>query len=174
MADETIAGPGHNSVIEISEEKYHAYVGRHADLEEQAQIIAKKKKNLRKQMRADGIRLTEFDAASKLAELKRDDVDDHFRHLQQYLRWNRVPIGEQFELNIPEAAGGFEDEAAILARATATATQDGFWAGIRNRPMGENPHDDNTDAGQAWIKAWHDGQARRNAESLDPLDDDGE
>lgn len=175
--DQTAApGAGHNS-IGVSEDKYHAFMAAHIDLDEQAAIIAQKRKKLRKSMRAEGIRLTEFDAAMKFAEMSRADVQDHFVHLQQYMRWNRHPVGTQFSLDLGgSASGDFEDEEAIKARASETAIQDGFFAGISNKPMSSNPHDDNTDAGQAWIKAWHDGQERRKAESIDPLDDtdDGE
>ena len=169
---DTTAGPGHNSTIEIGEGKFHAYLAAHGDLDEQIAALRGKRKKLRKQMRADGVRLTEFDAALKFADMSRVDVEDHYVHLQHYMRWLRHPVGTQFNLALGEPADDFEDEEAVLAKAREGAIQDGFWAGIRNRPMGENPHEEATEAGQAWIGAWHDGQKQRTAENIDPLDDE--
>lgn len=169
---DTTPSVGHNSTIEIGEGKYHAYVAAHADLDAEIEGLKAKRKKLRKKMRADGIRLVQFDAAQTLAAMKRSDVEDHFLHLKQYMTWNRHPIGTQFGLDLGEPQeGDFEDEDVVLAKAKESAIQEGFWAGITNKPMSENPHDDNTDAGQAWIQAWHDGQEKRAAENIDPLDD---
>lgn len=165
---------GHNSQIEISESRFLSYVAAHGDLEQQIEALNGKRRKLRKSMKADGIRLAEFDAFQKFHLMARADVEDHFRHLEQYLKWGRHPIGTQFSLNLGGGGDDFEDEAAVIARANEGSVEAGFWAGLRNEPMSENPHDEGTDAGQAWIEAWHDGQARRKAEDVDPLDDDDE
>ena len=162
---------GHNS-IEVSEADFLKFFADHSDLEEQIEILATKKKRLRKAMRHAGIRLTEFDAMRKFQDMQRKDIEDHFVHLKAYMSWGRVPLGTQFSFDLaPESDEPSEEE--IIAKATENATSEGFLAGLKNKPASDNPHDGHSHAGQAWIKAHHDGLERRNHElSVDPMSDD--
>lgn len=169
---ETI-GAGHNSGTDVSEGAFLADLAAHSDLDFKIKNLMDLRKKLRKEMRAKGVRLTEFDTARKFANMKRDDVQDHFVHLAEYMRWMRHPIGTQFNLDLPsDQEGDFEDDDVILARSIENAVQDGFMAGLSNKDMNENPHDTGSDIGQKWIEAWHDGQKRRGHESIDPHDND--
>jgi hypothetical protein len=163
---------GHNSEIEIGEADFLKFFADHSDLEEQIESLSAKRKKLRKHMRAAGVRLTEFDAMRKLQNMQRKDVEDHFVHLKHYMAWGRVPMGTQFSFELdPESDE--EPEEKIIARAVEEATSAGFLAGLKNVAPSENPHDGNSDQGQAWIKAHHDGLAQREHElSVAPMSDD--
>ncbi|MEM7211961.1 MAG: hypothetical protein AAF479_08715 [Pseudomonadota bacterium] len=159
---------GHNS-IEVTEADFLKFFADHSDLEEQIEILATKKKRLRKAMRHAGIRLTEFDAMRKFQDMQRKDIEDHFVHLKAYMSWGRVPLGTQFTLDI-EPVQDEEPEEKIIARAVEEATSEGFLAGLKNLSPAENPHDGNSEQGQAWLKAHGDGVARREHElSVDPM-----
>lgn len=172
MPKDTSPPVGHNSTIEVSEAEFLKFLANHEDLDARIKVLTDQRKKLRKSMRTAGVRLVEFDAFRKFADMTRGDVQDHFTHLKHYMEWGRIPIGTQFALNFGDVVDD-EDDEAIIKRAVDDATQAGFMAGLKNLPETENPHDANTAPGQAWIKAHHDGLSRREHElSVDPMSDD--
>ena len=172
MPKDTSPGAGHNS-IEVIEADFLKFLADLEDLDAKIKVLTDQRKKHRKTMRAAGIRLTEFDAFRKFSDMTRGDVQDHFTHLKQYMEWGRIPIGTQFDLNLDDPIDDDEDDEQIIQRAVSDATQAGFMAGLKNMPDTENPHDGNTEAGQAWIKAHHDGLERRKHElSFEPMSED--
>lgn len=177
MPKDSSPGPGHNIDIGVPQEVFLSHLAKHNALMEVEQNAKAARKKFRKQMKADGIRLKEFDTLVMFNDMNRDDVKDHFEHLHAYMVFARHPIGHQFEMLIdPTGSDGFSEKGdeIPIEQAMENATQAGFWAGLHDKPMSESPHDDNTEIGQAWIKAWHDGQDMKPSTEPMSADDDAD
>lgn len=167
--DTEAATIGHNSTILVTEDQFHAFKFRHIDAQAKLEKARAEKNKLRKEMKAAGINLGDFDAHMRLTNLSRDEAQDHLNHLAHYLRWSRVPLGEQIPLDLGVPSDPLEkDDDAAIQHIVEDAIKAGFLAGLSGHPDTENPHDGNTDAGQAWIGAHRDGLAKRDLE-IDPM-----
>lgn len=140
---------------------------RHAkiigDLEHERQQVQQKLKKARKEARADNIKLMNFDAMRRVADLTRDDQAEHMAHNIAYLRYLRVPVGTQLSLALDPAGGPDETDAEVAARVGADAEANGWRAGLAGAWEDDNPHEANSVAGQRWIKGYREAQKKAAA-----------
>lgn len=179
MKDTSEAGPGngHNS-IGVDEGAFLRFVAAFADVDAELEQVRSRRKKLRKQAKAEGIRLGDLDFALKVRNLDDNEAREKLAHTATYLRWLKAPLGMQFELFGESASGSFLDEAdsEAEARIMERAEGDGFVAGVQGKPDSDNPHDASGSVGQRWLKGKRDGEeSRKGVERLTPdEDEDGE
>ncbi len=156
---ESPAGVGHN-VIGIDRADFHTWVARHAAVDAQCEAANVERRRVRKEMRAAGILLSEFDAMSKLAQLPVDEQATKLQASRYYLEYLGSELGTQISMHFGQGEDPFDgDEAKVAARTAEAAEGAGFQAGLKG--VGNNPHEGNTPAGQAWIKGNHEGVDQR-------------
>ena len=152
-------GPGHN-VIGIDRADFHKWVARHAAVEAECEAANVERRRVRKEMRAVGILLSEFDAMSKLAQLPVDEQAVKLQASRYYLEYLGSELGTQISMHFGEPENPYDgDSAAAEAKAAELAEGAGFQAGLKGTE--NNPHEGNTRAGQAWMKGHHDGADQR-------------
>ena len=152
-------GAGHN-VIGISREDFNKWVARHANAEADCETANVKRRKVRKEMRAAGIALTEFDAMRKLAELPEDEQAVKIQNSRYYLEYFGSRLGTQMSLHFDEPADPFGTEASVPDPKIAELAEGrGFQSGLTGK--GDNPHEGNTLAFQAWVKGNNEGQDQR-------------
>lgn len=144
-----------------TQDEFLAWVRELVKAEEALENAKSARRRVRKQAKAAGIELGYADATTKMTEWAPSEVREHFRVMQQYAEWMKLPVGTQLDLfgGIPEAAlPDLDFKAAGFAAATTG----------RGAP-GEPPNSVPADQVQNWMAGWHEGQAF-NAPS--PLKDD--
>ncbi len=156
---ETPSSAGHN-VIGIDRADFNKWVARHAAAEAECEVANVNRRKIRKEMRAEGIKLIQFDAMRKLIELTRDEQAETLVHSRYYLEWLGSPLGHQITMDFDEGEDPFDgDAAAAEAKVAEAAEGAGFQAGLTG--AGNNPHEENTPAGQGWMKGHHEGADQR-------------
>lgn len=145
---------GDNSTL--TEADFLALVHKHASATAKLKAAQSERKALRKQMRAAGVVLGDFDAAVRMTEWPREEVTETFENRVQYLRWLRVPIGFQFDL-FEALDADAQDDDERLAALVAGAETEGWQKAVLGGAEADNPHEANAPAGQAWIKGFRDG-----------------
>ena len=158
-ATDEAAGVGHNKPP-LTEADFNALLARLGAAESEKQIAQAKVSKIRKEMKAAGILLKNFDAMRTLADLPRQEQQVQLAHSRYYLQWLRSPLGSQMTLGFDEQADPLtEDDAAVEARIVEDAAGDGHRAGVTGKLFEKDcPHDANTKAGQAWIGAYRAAQ----------------
>lgn len=158
---------GHNS-IGVDQPTFDKYVAKISAAESKVAIAKEELKKARKAARAEGIILGVFDRTRQLADMTRSEQTTEMIHTATYLRWLRAPIGAQFEFNLDADPHEEETDEAATSRLIQDAEAAGWRAGLEGKLWeDDNPHDGNTDVGQAWLKGFRDGQAK-NAEAMKP------
>lgn len=97
------------------------------------------------------------DAAKEALKIhKAGNATDKVAYLQKLASYLRI-LGTPLE----------SDQADLFAKPSGSQTpedkakEQGFGAGILGLPMTDNPHGVESEIGQAWLNAWHDGQKER-------------
>ncbi len=159
---EPAPGAGHNSAG-VTPEVFNKHLALIEASEAECKIAAQKRVTLRKSARADGIKLTEFDAMRKVAGLTRLEQIDKLTAARDYLVFLRSPLGAQMKLDFDSLSPFSEtDDATALARIAADAESDGYRAGLAGVVWEDgNPHEVPSDEGQGWLKGYRDGQVNR-------------
>ncbi len=159
------AGEGHN-LIGIDQPTFNAWVAKISGAEAECKTANERRNKLRKQMRAGGIKLGVFDAMRRLVELPRTEQAEDLTHSRYYLEWLRSPLGHQITMAFDAPGDAFdEDDKAAEARIVDDARGAGWRAGLAGKWEDDNPHEVNSEPGQAWLGAYRDGQ-KKNAEAL--------
>jgi ribosome modulation factor len=104
---------------------------------------------LRKQAKAEGFKLRIMDEAVRIHEAEDDEIiAQEIKDRVQMAAWMGLPVGSQL--------GMFDTD--HLAPLVDRARSEGKVAGA----LGKEPrsaYDESTEAGQAWLEGWNDGQA---------------
>jgi hypothetical protein len=134
----------------VSKELFHVHAAALAKDERKRDEIQGRIRNRRKQMKADGINLQVFDAVRKLAKLDPADIIDAL---------NTQTLYGQFDGVVPFTQLSFIDALDMSDEAIAQRARGaGLIAGREGRDMSDNPNAPDSEAGQAWIQGWHEGQ----------------
>lgn len=105
-------------------------------------------KGARNAFKASGGVLGDLDDMIRLRDLGHEEAMSTFQRRAAYARrLGTLPRATQLEM----FDGVTVDPAADRAR------DEGKWAGLTGKPVGECPHDENLPQGQAWIEGWHAG-----------------
>lgn len=119
------------------------------EAEAQKDKAVAKLRTARKTAKDDGIVLADLDAVRRLAKLAPNEIAEMHNNGVRYSRLLNVPFYSQMEMFDPE-----EGDVDILEKAAA----DGELAGKLGRGLNANPHDEDTEAGQAWMKGYYAGE----------------
>jgi len=151
MARATQPDKAHNVPDTMSEEDILA-----ARAAEERLIATIKAANLarsrfRKVLRGKGVKLVNWDAAKRMAELEKDEVKGDLRETFAYMRaFKALPAGTQAEL-FPTAEKPDPSK----------AYNDGFQKGVKGEGKRIPPPEFSSgDNGQQWLKGWDDGQKK--------------
>ncbi len=156
---------GHN-LIGIDQNDFNGWVAKIAAVEAECKIANQKRTKLRKQMRTEGVKLGVFDAMRKLVELDRTEQAEQLSHSRYYLEWLRSPLGHQITMEFEATGDAFDDdEEGAAARIIEDAKGAGWRAGLAGKWEDDNPHEVNSEPGQAWLGEYRDGQ-KKNAKAL--------
>ncbi len=156
---------GHNSAG-VTPEVFNRHLALIEAADAEIAIANKKRSTLRKAARADGIKLTEFDAMRKVAGLSRLEQIEKLTAARDYLIYLRSPLGAQMKMDFDSVDPFNETDDAARERIAADAEADGYRAGLAGvKWEDDNPHQPLTPEGQAWIKGYREGQTNR-AEAL--------
>ena len=160
MSDAAI---GHNLAdgIGVDEESFLQHAKTIGALEAEKKVLQAKINKARKAAKADGIQLGIFDAMRKIADLSRPEQQEHISHSKAYLVWLKSPIGLQFSLDLeddPSLDPGEEADERIAAQVVEDARGAGYRAALKGEWMDTNPHEANSEAGQAWIAGYNEAQ----------------
>lgn len=156
---------GHNSAG-VTAEMFNKWWARIERADAKCKIANDERVADRKQARADGIKLTEFDAMRKVAGLPRIEAIEKLTAARDYLIFMHSPLGAQMTMDFDAVDPLNEDDKAARVRIEADAETDGYRAGLAGvKWEKDNPHEPLTPEGQAWIKGYRDGQTNR-AEAL--------
>ena len=138
---------------ELNGDQLRAFMRMHAEAEERCRIANESRKKLRKEMKAAGINLGDFDAINRMTDWGRDEVNETFDRRRQYAVWLKLPIGTQGGL-----FDGSEDDAPEVSQETQedAAFAKGYQAGVkglaRDVPEGFREFD------QKWLEGYTAGQ----------------
>lgn len=155
------AGIGHN-ILGIDDDTFLRHARTIGSIEGEMAIVRKRLNKARKAARADGIKLKLFDAMRQVADLPRAEQQEHLAHQQAYLRWLRSPIGTQFSLSLdddPTLDVGEDADDRVASQVVEDARGAGYRAALAGEWQDANPHDENSESGQAWIAGFHEGQS---------------
>lgn len=181
-------GPGHNSGgIGLTDQEFLAWFIKETRAKEERDKATKKHNQVRKEMKASGVDMTEFDRMKKLLGLSKGERSGKINTLVEYLRIVRAPVGTQFEFDFG-AEGDDESDEDRESRLLADARDRGFRAAACGEWEDACPYPPLTPAGQAWLEGYRDEQvqaAMKLAPSMkapepeddsddDPSDDDFE
>lgn len=143
------AEAGHNSDLTPAERaalRMH-HVRRLLEIADRMKPILEERKSARSLAKAEGFKLSEIDAAIRLATM--DDTDIFVAEIKELIEiakaFNALPPGEQGDL--------FPDPRPLDEK----AFDEGKVAGLKGLNP-EPPHDTGSQAGQAWLRGWHEGQ----------------
>lgn len=147
--EEVNRGLGDNSKM-TDEQEQNLFFHHLAKIKKQKDIVAKATadlRNLYKTAKADSVLKKDIDFAISLENKDESDFVEERKRQQQIAKWMNHPIGTQFGL--------FEDDRGAEER----SFDDGRAAGLASKNRSENPHKEDSDAGQKWIEGWNSGQA---------------
>lgn len=130
--------------------EYHRYAGKMAELTTKAAGINGQIRNLKKQMKNDGIDPQLFAEVMKEMKLNTDEIIDRDNAKQRMRRAFLLPAYAPIALETV----GTRSEEEILKHATL----EGNRAGLRGANSDANPHDQGTKAWQAWAEGYDTGQ----------------
>jgi len=82
----------------VDDETFRAFVRLAAEANEVCEKANSAKKRLRKQIKAAGIQLGDFDAVMKMTDWGRSEVREHFDRRTLYAKWLNLPVGSQGEM----------------------------------------------------------------------------
>lgn len=167
----TAPGVGHNSLVGMTSDVIRHWVAKIERQKGVKDIAGAQLNKVRKEARAAGLQLEDLKYAMTLRDLPREDALRRLAHLTAYIKALDAPIQGALDFNDP---GGTDDDLSdeeLEDRLIAKARSDGMMAGLRRADPKENPHAANSPAGQAWLKAHHDGLAAAERE-IDPLSDE--
>lgn len=140
---------------QVSQDVFLHYVGRQERLEEEIKAKRKEKSKLRREMRNNGIRLTDMDLALKMRNIEDDDVIlESMRTVQRYAKYLDLPIGTQLSFLDEVPATPTDSDALDKA-----AYDRGRRAGALGEWQDDNPYQVNSSQGQQWLKGHGDAQA---------------
>ncbi len=110
---------------------------------------------LRKQAKAEGFKLRIMDEAVRIHQAEDEEIiTQEIKDRVQMAVWMGLPLGSQL--------GMFDTD--HLAPLVDRARAEGETAGLLGKEA-KSEYDESTDAGQAWLEGWHEGQ-RLAAEDL--------
>ena len=156
MQDVAPTGPGHN-VVGCDVATFHKHVALIGAKKALLDVAKSEHKKSRQAAKADGILLKDLDRALIVADMTTDEQRQYLNTQAAYLKWLKVPIGSQ--MSMFDATDFMDDADTIEEETLTTAEGAGFRDGLKGK--GENPHEGNTPAGQAWMKGNHDGADQR-------------
>lgn len=152
---------GHNSELTPAEWKAIKFDHFHKIMAQKAKRDAEdaEYKRLRKMAKADKIVLSDIDFMMKCADIEDDTIlTDRLKREAEIASWFALPI--QFQADMFDVGlEPLEDRAA----------REGEAAGYRGKEPAP-PYDTASDAGQAWLKAWHAGNERRMSDLASALE----
>ncbi len=149
---------GHNSTP-VPPELFNRHLAMIEGAEEACKKASLRRLQLRKQARADGIILGEFDRMRRLAALPRAEQITNMLAARSYLIFLRSPLGAQMSMEFDAIDPFSETEDDATMRIDADAEADGYRAGLAGVLWEDgNPHSADTPAGWAWLKGYRDGQ----------------
>lgn len=133
--------------------QFRAFVRLHAEAEERCKIANEARKKLRKEMKAAGLNLGDFDAINRMTDWSRDEVAETFDRRAQYARFMNLPVGSQGSL--------FDDEKEAPKPVSEETQNDvafakGYQAGIRGAER--KPPEEFAKWDQDWLKGYSAGQ----------------
>lgn len=155
--DEAAAGIGHNGGRLSEEDEMNLLfinVGLVSNAQAKLATANSEVRNAYKRAKADGFSKKQVDLAIRLRTEEgqksfKADLEDSAR----IARWSGMAIGEQGSLFDEK------DRTPIAER----AYDEGRRAGLQSEDLNSNPYDVTTEAGQAYISGWHDGQSKYRA-----------
>ena len=151
---------GHN-LIGVDRNDFDGWSARHSAATEELKVAQAKRNKIRKAMRAAGIILGVFDRTAKLVDMSREEQQTEFVHTEAYLKWHRAPIGQQFSLILVSNDAFDDDDEGAAALIVEDAKGAGWRAGRDGKWEDVNPHPANSEAGQAWLGAYREGQEKK-------------
>ncbi len=161
---------GHNAGG-ITSEVYNKWWNRIEQADAKCKLANAHRNTERKQARAAGIRLTEFDAMRLLVELPRAEAIDKLTAARSYLIFMRSPLGEQMSMDFDAVDPFNETDETAKLRIVADAGAAGYRAGLAGVVWEDsNPHEVPSDEGQAWIGGWREGQTEKTKALGDDAD----
>lgn len=139
---------------EVSQDLFLHYVGQQEQLEAEIKVLRKKKAKLRRDMRINGIRLTDMDLSLKMRAVEDDDVIlESMRAIKKYSAFLGLPIGTQLSL-LDDVPSDLTDSDDLDQR----AYDFGRRAGALGEFEDDNPYDLGSSQGQKWLKGYRDAQ----------------
>lgn len=142
-------GEGHNSALtpdQRSALRMH-HVKRLLDIDAEMAPLRQRRKELRAEAKGDGFKLSEIDAAIRLATM--EDTSIFVSEIKELIEiakaFNALPPGEQGDL--------FPDRRPVDER----CFDEGKVAGLAGKNP-EPPYGADSENGQAWMRGWHEGQ----------------
>lgn len=172
------ASKGHNGGAELTDTERRALRMHHVKqllaMEERIKPLREQRKKLRATAKADGFKLSEIDAAMRLATM--EDQSIFVAEIKEMIEiaqaFNALPPGGQGDM--------FPDRRPMDEK----CFDEGYVAGMEGKNP-DPPYGADTKKGQDWLKGWHEGQRvmrddlqsameKRNAASAERDDDAGD
>lgn len=155
MDGTNVPAPGHNSGIE--DEVLLGLMAVEADIQKKEDEIRALRKHHHKKIK-EHMKIRTFKEHLRLEGLEAEEIQEEQIQLQQLMRLRKHPAA-----NLPlfaqaiKSAPDPDDDGAVKANILEKAVANGFNAGLMNIGTDNNPYDESTEAGQAWLKSWHEG-----------------
>jgi len=148
MTDES----GENFTTELTPEEREALFFHHLNpIVAQAAAVQREREELnrlRKLAKADGFKLALIDEAMRMNDIEDDSIIvDEMKEWMQIAAWMGLPVGQQIDLFSEPDRTPLTDAAFAAGRTAGLLARD-------PKP----PHEESTEAGQAWMRGWHEGQ----------------
>lgn len=167
MADRLAsAGIGSN----VTQATFLDYVGRHdevdneiQDAKETVRSLNKRRKDLRKTMKASGLNLEAFDRHLMDVNRSGEEREADDREYRRYMSWRNKPVGFQPSMDLQ----GDANIKALNANELAAIDREGFDAGKSGRRRDSNPWETGSELAQRWDSHWLEGQGSI-ADSMGP------
>lgn len=142
------AGEDHGSNL-LTGDQLRAFVRLMSEADQKCKAANEERKKLRKELKAAGVQLGDFDAMMRMMDWTREEVGETFDRRLQYAQWLNLPIGTQGRLAYEEDTTGEETAADV-------AFSKGYQAGIKG--LSQEVPEEHRDNDQNWLKGYQAGQ----------------
>ncbi len=123
-------------------------------------------KDLRKEIKDNGINLESFDLARRSARLTSEEREEHDRHYRRLMAFIGKPLGSQGMFEFGDQSE--EDKAAVLATVLKHADREGHAAGRAGDKADRNPWHPGSEEFSTWQTAWGRGNGARVTAEIQP------
>jgi len=134
---------------QLTGDQLRAFVRMMSEADQECKAANEKRKKLRKELKAAGVQLGDFDAMMRMMDWQREEVAETFDRRLQYAQWLNLPIGTQGRLAYEEDTTGTETSEDI---AFSKGYQAGIIGGVKKAP------EEHLDNSQKWLEGYDAGQ----------------